>query len=319
MRNILINREGQIRAGWRLALYVLLLAVSYFLWSLLLRVWLGNKVYSVLESLGKSASLLIPTLVVTSLFILYLDRRPWSSFGLVLNRRGLLTFACGFVLGISIILISLALSVAFPIDSEQVRILELNPTFSFDLFLLFAVVWVAAATTEEVIFRGYLLQTLKEGMGKLPALLITAILFGLPHLGGRIVVEPSTQAMTPVLAAFIATLDGLLLGVAYLRSGSLWLPIGIHFAMNFTIANILSAPLKEEFPNGVLRIDHKSQLLDAQWLSTVLPPGLTDVLLTVLIYAAAIGLLLLWRFKPTASKDSPAIASASDPFENLPQ
>ncbi len=271
--------------------------MSFVLWRILYRLVFGFTAYSFLEVIGAQASLLIPTLVVIFVLIRYVDKRPWSSLGLELNRRSVLAFAGGFLLGTAITLILFVLPTKSTSGSTAViRILGVNPVFALGIFVIYGLAWLGAAALEEVIFRGYLLQTLMTGLGRWLAVLISSILFGLVHAGG-VVTTASTSApdLMPIVNAVLA---GILMGIGYLKSGTLWLPIGVHFAVNFTLANILSAPSQVKFPNGVLKINHKSQLLEAQWPLAPSSPGLIEILLAVVVYFAAIGLLLLWRFKP---------------------
>jgi hypothetical protein len=102
-------------------------------------------------------------------------------------------------------------------------------------------VWLAllanllAAVGEEAIFRGYLLVGLKRAWGKGVALALMAVLFGLPHL----LVTGAAETHW-LLFTFLLALPGVMLGWAYLRSGNLWLPIGIHFAWNLFQGDILN-------------------------------------------------------------------------------
>ena len=75
-----------------------------------------------------------------------------------------------------------------------------------------------APIVEEVFFRGFLFAGFREKYGWKKAALISAILFSLVHL------TPTT-----VLPIFIL---GYLFAYLYHKSGSLWLPILLHFAVN---------------------------------------------------------------------------------------
>jgi membrane protease YdiL (CAAX protease family) len=83
------------------------------------------------------------------------------------------------------------------------------------------------AIGEEVIFRGYMLSGLKEAWGKGVGLVVMSVIFAAMHL------FVSTAQQTPVPLFVLALVGpGLVLGWAYLRTGSLWLPIGLHFGWN---------------------------------------------------------------------------------------
>ena len=93
-------------------------------------------------------------------------------------------------------------------------------------FCFFALV----AVGEEVIFRGVLFRWIDQKWGFPVALGVSALLFGLVHW--------SNPGGTLWSSVAIAVEAGLLLGAAYKWSGTLWLPIGIHWAWNFAQGNI---------------------------------------------------------------------------------
>ena len=97
------------------------------------------------------------------------------------------------------------------------------------LFPAFAVA-LQAAYIEELLYRGILLRIVDESLGTWPALVISAALFGVVHLG--------TPNATLYTALAISLEAGLLLGAAYVLTRRLWLPIGIHFAWNFLQAGV---------------------------------------------------------------------------------
>jgi hypothetical protein len=76
---------------------------------------------------------------------------------------------------------------------------------------------------EELVFHGYAFQHLVRHMGEFATVLPVGILFGLLHLGNQNVT---------LLAVLNTIAWGVLLGCAYLRTRSLWLPIGMHFGWN---------------------------------------------------------------------------------------
>ena len=94
-------------------------------------------------------------------------------------------------------------------------------------FLFFFVV----AVFEEIIFRGLLFRMIDDRWNTTVALIVSALLFGAMHL-------PNDGA-TLWSSFAIAIEAGLLLAAAYKFSGTLWLPIGIHWAWNYVQGNIL--------------------------------------------------------------------------------
>ena len=83
---------------------------------------------------------------------------------------------------------------------------------------------ITVAVIEELLFRGVLVRMVTERFGGWVALAVSAPLFGLPHL--------LNQGTDLVGALSITVCAGLLLGGAYLATGSLWLPIGLHLGLD---------------------------------------------------------------------------------------
>lgn len=99
------------------------------------------------------------------------------------------------------------------VNSENLGIFLFNIPF----FLLVAV-------GEEVIFRGMIFRIIDERISTIAAYIVSALLFGFMHFG-----VPGAGVWSSTAIAIEA---GLLLAVAYKFSGSLWMPIGIHWTWN---------------------------------------------------------------------------------------
>ena len=82
------------------------------------------------------------------------------------------------------------------------------------------------AVGEEMLFRGYGFQVLVRLAGPYATILPTSALFALAHYG-----NPNSTRLSMVNTL----LWGVILGCAVLRSGDLWLPIGIHFGWNWVL------------------------------------------------------------------------------------
>lgn len=266
---------------WRLLGFLILLIGAVAVWSFVYRSLFGAKAYSVLQVLAAQGSLLVPTLFAAYIAVRYLDRRPFRSFGLAVDGSSGLAFAGGVLLG-TMLIAGLYFLGGGP------RLQGINPQFSPMLFLAYGAAFLAAAALEEVILRGYLLQTLEEGIGSLPAVILTSLLFVLPHF------REITQSPSASFSALELLLSGILLGIGYIRLRTLWFPIGVHFARNFILTNVLAKPFQIRFPNGVLSIDPQSQLLRARWPSEPLPPGGLDYAVLIALYAFGI-ILLFYR------------------------
>ena len=85
--------------------------------------------------------------------------------------------------------------------------------------------FLAVAVGEEVLFRGIVFRMIDDRWGTAVGLIASALIFGFVHITN------SNATVWSSLA--IAVEAGLLLGAAYKWSGTLWLPIGIHWSWNY--------------------------------------------------------------------------------------
>ena len=94
---------------------------------------------------------------------------------------------------------------------------------------------IVPAFIEEVLFRGILFRWIEEFAGTWVALIISAALFGAAHA-----INPEASWFSSFA---IAVYSGSLLGGAYMLTRSLWMPIGLHAAWNFTQGAIFGVPI----------------------------------------------------------------------------
>lgn len=154
------------------------------------------------------------------------------------------------------------------------------------LFLLLLI----PAAAEEVLFRGYPLALLKDGLGMKWAIGLTSGLFGLLHL--------SNPGLTP-LAAVNLFLAGLLLALVVIRTGSLWWAIGVHLGWNWSIWWILGQPVSGLPAGGAPLLDFTAE--GPSWLSGGSFGLEGSLAVTVLLAGSAAALYMRgqeWRTSP---------------------
>ncbi len=246
-------RERRLRALLRIALQVAMLAVlSPVLF------WVTGKVQAAREQHleGTFAYASVPmvgaflVLVTVWLAARYLDRR---ALGLRGDRPFWIDTIFGFVLGGLLIGGVLAAELTFgwarytsaPELGDAPRVAFVPVTF---------LGFVAVGFYEELLFRGYYLTNLAEGlesrwlpgpMAALAATFATSIAFGVMHAG-----NPQADA----LSTTNIMLAGLMLAVGYLATGRLAIPIGLHLSWNF-FQNLFGMPvsgLTDLFPGSLL-------------------------------------------------------------------
>lgn len=91
------------------------------------------------------------------------------------------------------------------------------------------------AVGEEVLCRGIMFRLVAQCSNITVALLVSSLIFGFMHIP-----NPNATLWSGIAIAVEA---GLLLGAAYAFSGSLWMPIGLHWMWNFTEGNLLGTPV----------------------------------------------------------------------------
>jgi len=139
---------------------------------------------------------------------------------------------------------------------------------------------IMAAVVEEFFFRGILFRWIEEFAGSWAALVITAALFGLAHR-----VNPNATWLSSFSIAMEA---GILLGGAYMLTRSLWLPMGLHAAWNFTQGYLFGVPVSGIPEQGLV-----TAKLSGPALLSGGPFGLEASIIAVVI-ATACGCWLVW-------------------------
>jgi len=104
-------------------------------------------------------------------------------------------------------------------------------TSGFDIALATIAVCVVAPLVEEIVFRGYVYQTMRSRVGPLLGMIVSGLLFGFVHL--------DASNLLPLAAL------GAGLAFVFEWSGSLWVPVAIHGLFNlltvlrtFTLAGL---------------------------------------------------------------------------------
>jgi len=96
----------------------------------------------------------------------------------------------------------------------------------FRTILYVSVLLVFGAMGEEMLFRGYGFHVLVRALGPFATILPVSVLFAWAHANNQNI----------SLAGLVNTFGwGVVLGWAFLRSGDLWLPIGLHFGWNWVL------------------------------------------------------------------------------------
>lgn len=256
LHSVFLNEFGRLRSGWRLALYIFaILAFVIFLETFLRIVYAVGRTFippfpyaSYYANIAYRLTLLGAGLGAGYFCARFLEGLPWRSLGLTLHRGWLRDLIVGTAIGFA----AMALAVGIATAAGGLRF-----TFIGSGMLLAAVrsllaagiLLFVAALAEEAAFRGYPLQTMTRARLMLFGVIVTSALFALVHSWNPNVVPGLTFANTMIAGVWLAA--------AYLKTRSLWFPLGAHWGWNWALGSVFGLPISGTrfFSNPILRGD----------------------------------------------------------------
>jgi hypothetical protein len=247
-RFIFVNKENELRSGWRVFVFF----VCLFLFGALLT-GLQNALAMLFPSLAfilgasfdsDSPSERIVRLCVISVTNIIvaaiscavcarlLERRRFGSVGFKLHRGWRRDFGLGSLLGAASLAIAVGIgasvgSITFDVQTREATTLGVG-------FVTIVFIFIVAGAAEELAFRGFPLQALAHNQGSGTAIIITSLLFGVAHIS-----NPGVS----ILSSINTVLAGMWLGVAYFLTRSLWLATGLHWSWNLAMVFIFGLPV----------------------------------------------------------------------------
>lgn len=280
LRTLFFDPAQRLRNGWWILIFIGFIALTRFAYKPLTH---G------LKDLGLDKLWLEPAPFLLTLLATWactrLRREPLSSVGFGMDRRWFGEVAWGTLAGIG-----MALAVVGMIWAIGGVRLELSPARSVGALLTGLYIFLFAALMEENLYRGFIFQRLLDGVGVWPAQIAMASLFALLHWG-----NPGMQGGTEIVASLDLFLGAVLLGLAYLRTRSLALPVGLHLGWNWAQGHVLGFQVSGYNQAGWLQPISQGQ---AEWVTGgAFGPeaSIFSPLVTLLMF------VLLWRWKGSAA------------------
>ncbi len=261
---IFINHVGRLRSGWRFAIYIvsLLLAIPFLFGAA--RILLG--IFGLADAgflEGRWGWVLQAVILLAAATLLgwgygrLFEDLPARALGWGLTRGWLRDLLLGSIVGAASLALATLLAAIFGGFSFTFNAATAWTATGKTLFFS-AFVFILAAAAEEAMFRGYPLQTMTRAGLAWVAIVLTSVIFSAGHLSNPNVVRGFTFVNT--------ALAGVWLAVAYLRTRSLWFPLGVHWAWNWMMGAVLGLPvsgISELTPNPLLR----AAAVGPQWLT----------------------------------------------------
>lgn len=240
VRSIFVGDDGRLRSGWRATFFLAAFVVCENLFELaaavatsLTRPFITGMWMTALSFLVGAIVLLSASTLVGWACAVILERLTFRSLGWVLHRGWLKNLALGSLIGAASMLLAAGIAAA----TGGIRF-SFNPspgTAIGKTAFMTLVVFVMAGAAEEALFRGYPLQTFTRAKLAWVGVVVTSVAFAVAHLG-----NPNVSKGLPFINTAIA---GVWFAVAFLRTRSMWLPVGLHWSWNWIQAAFLGIPV----------------------------------------------------------------------------
>ncbi len=246
MANSLIALDGRLRAVWNALLFWIIgewalpPLVGNALGALAGAWHLGNGLTAAIVALGEFQTLLI-ALGLTAVFGFFEGKRV-DDYGLPIAQAFGARFWEGMLVGVAWAGIVALLMIA--LGGMHVAGLALHGP----ALLWMALAWLGAnllvGLGEEAWFRGYLLQSLRKGIGFWPAAIVLSLWFVAEHYFFK-----TGENLWDCISIFAF---GMLVCFTVLRTGSLWFGVGLHVAFDYMQLFVIGTRNGAQVPAGHL-------------------------------------------------------------------
>lgn len=268
---LFLNSSGQVRNIWWVAVFFGVLALITVPFILL------SQAYKWEITIAHQALIVVAASWICQL----IRKKPFNELTGVINYRWFKHFLTGSGIGTALMLFPALFLYLGGWVSWQTSSVEIMPLLSA------AGLFIAVAVAEEFLFRGFVFQRLMDGFGKWPAQLIMAGYFLLIHMN-----NPGMTGSIKLFASINIFLASIMFGLAYIKTKSLAIPIGLHFMANWVQGTLLGFGVSGNEETSLLKPIFNSA---PQWLTggsfglEASVPGLIFVIISI---------LLLYKWKP---------------------
>jgi membrane protease YdiL (CAAX protease family) len=296
----------RLRAGWRLLVHTILLILFLLIFSFIF-VFVGAALGIVdlqAAARGQVLGLDLLTLATPLAFTAatwiarrYLDRRSFVSLGFRPDPHIWADLGFGLILPGVLFGLIYGFEAGMGWLTYRGNALQTGSAVgALGGLLAGLILFIIVGYQEELLSRGYHLQNLVDGLNLPWGVLISSSVFALLHLG-----NPSADWVSTLGILFA----GLFLAFGWVRTGKLWLPIGLHIGWNFFEGTVFGFPV-----SGTGGFNFIHQTVEGPKLMT--GGGFGPEAGLVVLPAMAVGALAIWWFTRGRHLDMPPVLAPPD-------
>jgi membrane protease YdiL (CAAX protease family) len=216
-----------------------------------------------------------------------MDQRSISSLGVDLSKKVVPDLAVGFMISLLSLVLVFVLEILFGwIHNVSFAWQTQSPISVISGSIIALILFIMVGWNEELLSRGYHLQTLTSGLNLPFGVIISSAIFGILHL-----TNPNATWVS-VIGIFLA---GLFLAFGYIRTHKLWLSIGLHIGWNFTEGVLLGFPVSGWNGYQLTRIKINGPVI---WTGGAFGPEAGLIILPALI----LGIILIYLYTQPFSR-----------------
>ncbi|MEA4825996.1 MAG: type II CAAX endopeptidase family protein [Clostridium sp.] len=251
MIRVFINKNKDIRTVFKISLFAIIyIILSGFMGQILLAIVqrvIGNNSLANPKQIYKEAQkylyntqigifmlqLMGLIALILTIFILlrFIENKRFKDIGFNSIREHAKELKWGLILGaVSMVAIFIILLCTGNITLKNSIT---SPNFTTNA-LWGIVLFIIVAINEEIMCRGYIQTTLSQIGSEWVAAIATSGIFAILHLG-----NPNVKS-TGLINIFLV---GMLLSYMYIKTKSIWMPIGYHFTWNYFQGNVFGFPV----------------------------------------------------------------------------
>lgn len=222
------------------------------------------------------AAILIGTL--NFVFAKFISKERFGDIGWDLSSSSIRLFFAGTAF-ISVVAILVGIISIFLLDISFHLKIPFNKAVG--LILLYVVGTLFQCTVEELWMRSWFISNFARLTGKNIAIMATGATFGLLHL---------LNSNYSWLGLLNATFAGIMLSAAFIKTRSIWLPIGLHFGWNLMLGLMFNNQIFQLLSPSLAKISLFSAVEDTWW-------GITAVVLSMLFVISKLSNKIFDRHK----------------------